>query len=591
LADLIRLDVVDGVRIDHVDGLYDPFGYLAALRALGPRQVWVEKILAPGELLPEGWPVEGSTGYDFMHEVTALLTYPGSRRALDRLWRRAAPDAPGWREEAYRSKQVVMQTVLSGDLTGLAHELDRIAERDYHTRDVTFEALREALADVIAGLQRYRTYLAHDGEGGAALLRETLEAARRRRAAGDPTPYDIIERVLLGAVREDLRADAAHWAHRFEQYCAPVAAKGVEDTACYRYLRLAAVNEVGGDPATIGMGLQAFHERGRARGARHPRTLLATSTHDAKRGEDTRMRMIALAELADDWRRLLAQLRPVLRRHRRRRGPSRADEYLFLQTLAALWEDGDRSGLADRLAAYMLKAAREAKLHTSWLHADPSYEEMLERFVRGVIADARTASILHPFAALLARYGFLNSITQTVLRLTAPGIPDVYQGSELLTLTLVDPDNRVAVDFERREQLLESLEPLLAEPTVEGVRAMAEARDERLKLYVTAALLRLRAAHPHLAAGTYLPLAAEGTAADHAVAYARVDGPSALLVIATRFPAVLERMEGWGDTSVPLPEAWADHTWRETLTGAEVAPGDAIRPAALALPWAVLLSP
>lgn len=592
LGELLAHPAAAGVRIDHIDGLFDPHGYLEQLRALGTRQVWVEKILARGETIPEGWPVEGATGYHFMNDVLHLLLDPEGEIPLDRAYRRFVPEARAWERVVHRSKQLVMRTSLQSELFRLASELDRISEADYHTRDFTLEALREALAEVVAAFDRYRTYLPdHDAEAAREVVQLAVHRARSRNPAAEPTVFDFIARVILGDVREDLRERQRAWVGRLQQYTAPVAAKGVEDTAFYRYVRLAALNEVGGEPADWALPAQAFHARARFRARSYPRHLLATATHDHKRGEDTRMRLLAIAEVPERWEETVQALAAIGEAHTGERGPARADAYLVFQTLAALWQppagedpSAYRATLPDRLWTYLQKAAREAKEQTSWINPDERYETDLEAFVRGICTDERTAEALGPFAEEIARLGFWNSLSQLVLKLTSPGVPDFYQGTELLDLSLVDPDNRRPVDYALRRRMLDDLGGLLAVPEAEAVRGMIDAREARAKLYLTARLLRLRQERPALFEGEYRPLEPEGS--DGWVAFTREAGEDVLVVLVPRYPA---RWHEAHAASVLLPEALADAAWTDWLTGAEIAATDALDPLGLPLPWAVLV--
>ena len=592
VREYVTKSVVDGVRVDHIDGLLGPTIYLQRLKDLGARHIWVEKVLARGETLPPQWPVDGTTGYEFLNDVLGVLVWPDGEHPMDRIYRRFLRRAvvPYW-VEMYRSRRLVMETTLAGELFRLAYGLDRISEADYHTRDFTFEALRIALAEVISSFPRYRTYLPEGPEEAPQVIREAVHEARRRNPGRELTVYAFIEQVLIGRVGEYVNATAAPWVGRFQQYTAPVMAKGIEDTAFYRYFRLVALNEVGGGPDRWGTTPHAFHARSRFRAVRYPKSLLATATHDTKRGEDTRMRLIVLAELPEAWNRTLRSLTRVARRYRSAGGPSRADEYLFYQMVVALWDAGDRDALAERMVQYMRKAAREAKLRTSWLDPDPEYEAILERFVRGVFADPRLAATVEPFARTVARYGFANGLSQLVLKLTSPGIPDVYQGCELLDLSLVDPDNRRPVDFTKRARLLEALESLLDRPEPSTIREMIEAAEERAKLFVMVRLLRFREAHPALFSGSYWPLEPEGPAAAHFLAYAREADGEALVVVVPRFPATLEQRGGWEETSVPLGERLANRQWTDVVTGVRVPSGERLGIHALPLRFGVMMSP
>ncbi|MDQ3460569.1 MAG: malto-oligosyltrehalose synthase [Deinococcota bacterium] len=595
LAELLAKEGVRGVRIDHIDGLFDPHSYLAWLKDAGARSVWVEKILAHGEILPEAWPVEGSTGYEFMNDAMNVLLWPQGEPALDRIYRRSVREARDYGDEVHRAKRLVMETALSGELFRLAYSLDRISESDYRTRDFTLEGLREALSEVVASFSRYRTYLPHDRDEAEGVIKAAIHEARRRNPATEPTVYDFIVRVLLDEVKEELEEARAAWVGRFQQYTAPLAAKGVEDTTFYRFVRLAALNEVGGEPDHFGVTAQAFHAHARFRAFRYPNNLLATATHDHKRGEDTRMRLIALAELNEAWQELVEGLSARARGRHVEKAPSDGDIYLFYQVLVALWEGADRDSLSERLLAYMHKASRESKGQTSWLNPDEAYEGALERFVRDSLEDPELPAIVGPLARDLARYGFHNTLSQLALKLTSPGVPDLYQGTELLDLSLVDPDNRREVDYGARAALLDGFEGLLQRPDADAVRAMLEAGQEGLKLYLTARLLRFRSEHPSLfgesyQADGYQPLEAEGEEAEHVIAYLRAGEAGAMLVVVTRFPAELERRGGFTDTRLPLPEGYRGRDWQELLSGQTLPLEAALELSRLPLPWAVLYS-
>ncbi|HYG68833.1 MAG TPA: DUF3459 domain-containing protein, partial [Anaeromyxobacteraceae bacterium] len=487
-------------------------------------------------------------------------------------------------------KRLVMETSLSSELFRLAYELDRISEADYHTRDFTLEALREALAEVVAAFDRYRTYLPYGEEEAREVIAEAVHLAKQRNPALEPTVFDFVARVVLGDVREDLKAKGRAWVGRFQQYTAPVAAKGVEDTAFYRFFRLTALNEVGGEPERWALEPQAFHARARFRAHRYPRALLATATHDHKRGEDTRMRLVTLSELPERWEEAVQALEAAGQPHQGPQGPTASDRYLLYQTLAALWvpppgeeENAYRAALPDRLWPYLQKAAREAKEATSWINNDARYERDLEAFARALCADAKAAEALAPLAGEMARLGFANTLSQLVLKLTLPGAPDFYQGTELLDLSLVDPDNRRPVDYTLRQGMLDELASLLDAPEAEAVRQMIEARERRAKPFVTARLLKLRRERPALFEGDYRALEPEGEGSDAWLAYAREAEGGALIVLVPRFPA----REPAG-AAVPLPEELSGSGWTEWLTGAEVAATDRLDPHALPLPWAVL---
>lgn len=588
LGELLAREAVAGVRIDHIDGLFDPHEYLHRLKDLGANQIWVEKILAPGETLPESWPVEGTSGYEFLNDTMGVLVQPEGRIPLERTYRRFVPEALSFENEVYRSKHVVMTTTLSSELFRLAYELDRISEADYRTRDFTLEALREALAEVVAAFDRYRTYLPYEKEEARKVVRLAIHKALQRNPATEPSVYQFIARVILGELRDDLANIQRSWVGRFQQYTAPVAAKGVEDTAFYRYLLLAALNEVGGEPSRFGQSIQAYHSHARYRSLRYPRNLLATATHDHKRGEDTRMRLIVLAEIPDEWDSAVNTLSEIGDAYRSDRGPSRADEYLFYQILAALWADADHDSLPDRLWDYMLKATRESKVITSWINPDTAYEESLETFVRSMLKDNRIGPAMQRLCDRLAEFGYWNTLSQVVLKLVSPGVPDIYQGCELMDFSLVDPDNRRPVDFASRSALLDEMNDLLEAPTPEPVQTMVASREARAKLYFIARLLRLRGNIPELFEGDYLELTVSDWDENHWITFARQTERRALIAIVPRFPVSLPEHQ---NARIQLPDELTGYTWTDTLTGSQIPVQDSkLRLDDLPLPWAVLLS-
>ncbi|CAN5508854.1 malto-oligosyltrehalose synthase [soil metagenome] len=588
LGELLAHEAVEGVRIDHIDGMFDPHRYLDRLRELGGRSVWVEKILAHGEALPEDWPVEGETGYGFMNDAMHVLLDPESEHAIDRTYRRFVDDNRSYEDVVHASKAIVVDSMLSSELSRLAYELDRISEADYNTRDFTLAALQSALAEVVSAFDRYRTYLPYDEEGAREVLLKAIYAARQRHPATERSAYDFLQRVVMGDIRPDLMDAQRAWVGRFQQYTAPVAAKGVEDTAFYRFVRFAALNEVGGEPGDWAMPPAAFHARARHRAHRYPRNLLATATHDHKRGEDTRMRMIAIADVPQQWEDSLVLLADIGQQHTGIHGPSRRDQYLFFQTLAALWHGSDHANLGDRLWTYMQKAAREAKLDTSWIDPSEDYESDLESFVRGVVSDERTSGALDDLSAELARLGFANSLTQLTLKLTTPGLPDFYQGCELQDLSLVDPDNRRPVDYDLRRRLLDENEATLSDPSPEAVVDLINSREEGAKFYLTARLLRLRRVMPELFEGDYRALDLEGPGAENWVAFSREGDGSAIVVIVPRRPIDASESEQ-EHASVLLPDTLQSLGWTDWISGARIEGGESIDTSSLAIPWSVLV--
>lgn len=586
LSELISVDVITGVRIDHVDGLFDPHKYLHALRALGVKQTWVEKILARGETMPEEWPVEGTTGYEFLNDVLRVLLRQDGKPVLERVYNRMVPGTPEYEQIVYESKRLITATSLSSELFRIAYQLDRISEADYHTRDFTLESLRIAIREIVSAFSRYRTYLPYDRKDAREVVQKAVHKAKQRNLNLEPTVFDFVERVIFGDVREDLKDVQRAWIGRFQQYTAPVAAKGVEDTAFYRYLLLIALNEVGGEPDEFGITVQAFHSRGRYRANRYPRNLLATATHDHKRGEDLRMRLLALAEVPEEWEAVVSELYRIGTPYRLETTPSPADEYFFFQTVAGLWHGAERGALYERLKEYLLKAARESKLTTSWIQPDPAYEEGYLRFVEQMLRNPEMDQILSPFAARLAELGFFNSLSQVLLKLTSPGIPDVYQGCELMDFSLVDPDNRRSVDYEARARLLDDLAGLLESPSTDGVKSLIDEQSEHAKFYFVSQLLRLRTAHADLfLKSEYHPLELTGQGANYWIAYLRECASEALLVLVPRFPATFREQS---QAALALPET-LQGAWTDVLSGAALQLSTTVDTTTLPLPWTVLL--
>jgi (1->4)-alpha-D-glucan 1-alpha-D-glucosylmutase len=597
--ELAAQGVVDGLRIDHPDGLHDPARYFAQLQegyaqragielpapAVGdrpsrPLYVVAEKIAAPHEDVPEEWALHGTTGYRFAMVVNGVLVDGNAADRFDRIWQRFSGERDSFAEMVYRGKRSVARTALASELTVLATALMRIARADRRTRDYTFNALRDALAEVAACMPVYRTYIL--GSASAQDIRFldwAVAHARKRSDAPDRSVFDFVSRVLRGQGPDGtpLPAEHAAWqfAARFQQFCAPVAAKGVEDTAFYQYHRLVSLNEVGGDPGPFGMTVRAFHGATSDRAARWPHTILATSTHDNKRSEDVRNRLNVLSEMPAAWRLGLARWRRLARGYKSEVNggatPTAADEYLLYQTLLGTLPAGglDETTLGpyrDRIEQYMLKAAREGKRHTSWTCPDEVYESALVAFVRSVLARVSPNPLLSDLqtsASALAWFGALNSLSMVLMKFTSPGVPDLYQGNELLDLSLVDPDNRRPVDFALRERYLTALEAMQAAPdAARQLRALAEQPDDgRAKLWLTWRLLQLRAEQPVLfREGRYVPLMVTGTRQEHLVAYAREQGNEVLVVLAPRLYSRLAGEPGrlplgeavWGDTAVDL---------------------------------------
>jgi len=613
--DLAAAGRVDGLRIDHPDGLHDPAQYFRRLqqgyarragvaladadaggRPARPLYVVVEKITAAHEDVPADWPVHGTTGYRFATVLNGVLVDSSARERVDRVWRQFSGETLGFGDIAYAGKRAIMRGALAAELTVLATGLLRIARADRRTRDYSFNALRNALAEVAACMPVYRTYIVDTpSPQDQRYIDWAVAQARRRSRAADTSIFEMVRQSLLGHAHAGaspaLQERTRRFAMRFQQFCSPVAAKGVEDTAFYRYGRLASLNEVGGDPGQFGITVRAFHGASADRAARWPHTILATSTHDNKRSEDVRNRIDVLSEMPATWRLALRRWNTFARAWRVKaddgeRVPSASDEYLLYQTLLGSLPPGglDETTLApyrERIEAYMLKAAREAKAHTSWVSPNPGYEDALLGFVRGLLGRLQPNPALADLQALaqtLAWFGALNSLTTVLIKFTSPGVPDLYQGNEIMDLSLVDPDNRRPVDYALRERLLEELAGLLDTPDAAArIAALAATpEDGRLKLWATWRLLELRRSHHGLFSdGGYAALKASGAQAEHLIAYRREHAGRSLVVVAGRLFAGLRARPRrlpvgaavWGDTRVALPRTPDGTRLDNVLTG------------------------
>jgi len=590
--------MVDAQRVDHPDGLYDPRAYFARLfeSCKRPPYVVVEKIVAPFENVPESWAVHGTTGYRFANVVNGLFVDPASEARLTRTYHQFVGDESGFDEVARRSKRQILRTALASELTVLTSRLARIARSDRNTRDFTFNTLREGLNEVLASFPVYRTYIdeqVHPDD--RRYIDWAVARARAESRAPDVDVFDFIRDALtceLPVRSPALAAAVRQFARKFQQVSAPAMAKGVEDTAFYRYNRLASLNDVGGDPTEFGFPPAKFHRASAHRAKHWPHTMLATSTHDNKRSEDVRARIDVLSEMPAGWR---LRLRRWQRMNEGRKAmvedapaPSRNDEYLLYQVLlgsfpAAAPDAGAIEKYRDRIVEYMRKAMREAKTRTSWARVNEEYEAATTAFVAALL-DPRPGNVfledLRAAVHAVAWLGYLNSLAMAAVKYTSPGVPDCYQGNELLDLSLVDPDNRRPVDYEVRRGLLDRLSALPEAPGDAQLREVfTSSADGRAKLYLMWRLLRLRHEREALfLEGAYVPLHTSGTHARHAVAYARRHGKQAVVTVVPRLVATLGLEPGelpcgtavWGDTRVDAPFLAADAELRDVVTGRAV---------------------
>jgi len=595
--DLLRDGTLDGLRIDHIDGLLDPKGYLVRLRETAPRPFYlvVEKILAPHETLRDDWPVEGTTGYEFTNLVLGLLVDPAGEAALSQTYTDFIAVDAAFGEIVRDCKVRIMTNEMASEMNVLARVATRVSGQNPRTADFTRNILQRALTQIIACFPVYRTYVDSDAAPAEADRRDldwAVAQARRNEPDVDPSVFDFLSRLLSTDLVAQPRSgfsrhSVVRFAMRVQQYSGPVMAKGLEDTAFYRYNRFIALNEVGGHPDHFGISIAAFHKANAHRAAHSPHAMLATATHDTKRGEDVRARLAVLSEMPDEWARQVHLWNRLLRAHvgdlDGTAPPDRNDEYMFYQLLTGAWpakltdaaelDPGAVCAFAERLVPVIIKTVREAKLHSNWNAPNAAYEEALLGFVRAALDISRPNAFLDsflPFQARVAKLGASNSLVQTALKLTLPGMPDIYQGAELWDLSLVDPDNRRPVDFAHRLRLFEATMAALADDRPAAMMEMLENwRDGRIKLAVTATLLVLRRQLPMLFAdGGYEPLPLSGPSTDDICAFARASGDDALVVIAARFPTRYSADSGWDGTAVVAPRTVNRAVrWRDLLTG------------------------
>jgi (1->4)-alpha-D-glucan 1-alpha-D-glucosylmutase len=623
---------VTGLRIDHVDGLYDPSGYLrrlqqaacqtlsASTRTLEGAPIWqadhlteqlqtkcdlipsnlpcyvvVEKILSPGEHLPEHWPVHGTTGYDFLAVLNGIFVEQDNEKRLTDIYTRFTRTRSDFPELVYESKKLIMLTSLSSEINVLAHQLDRLSERNRHSRDFTLNSLTHAIREIIACFPVYRTYLNGNGvtERDRAIVETAVARAKRKNPATDASVFNYVCDVLLlrypGSTSEAEHEVQRVFVMKFQQYTGPVMAKGMEDTAFYLDNRLVSLNEIGGTPEQFGTSLATFHEHNRARLQRWPHTLLATTTHDTKRSEDVRARINVLSEIPHEWRTTLSRWSTMNKKKKPlvegQPVPDRNEEYLLYQTLLGTWPFAPMEADAcavfkQRIQAYMGKATKEAKVNTSWINPNQAYADAVQEFVGTVIDGALFFDDFQTLRDKVAQLGIYNSLAQTLLKLTAPGVPDLYQGTELWDFSLVDPDNRRPVDYDRRRQVLGALQERIrtAGPDLVGLaRQLLDSREDgQIKLYVIYRTLNYRREYADLFyAGAYIPLEGIGRCAKHICAFARQHNQRVVLVAV---PRCLARLipdahvlpigpQIWADAWLTVPPTGAGPCYRNLFTG------------------------
>ena len=619
IFDLVRRGLIRGLRVDHPDGLFEPENYFRFLQdackawssasisstasnggsqANGANRMFyivAEKILTGNEPLRTEWAVQGTTGYGFLNLVNGLFVDHTKEKAFQLLYRRFTGWSQAFEDLVCDSKRLILQVAMSSELNVLSRKLDRISEQHRWSRDFTLENLRDALREVLAAFPVYRTYVSsnqteldpQDRRSVTGAIRE----AQRRNPAISESVFDFIQGVLLldraGGVDNAQQAERQLFVMRFQQLSSPAMAKGVEDTAFYRYYPLASLNEVGGDPARFGVSTNAFHRRNLIRRELWPNSMSASSTHDTKRGEDVRARINVLSEIPGDWYNSIRRWRGLNRTAKTvvgdRPAPDANEEYLLYQTLVGTWpllpmNAEEHQEYIHRIEGYMQKALHEAKVHTSWINPNAAYEEAMTKFVKRVLEPSPENVFLQElsqFQAPIAKAGMWNSIAQLLVKIASPGVPDFYQGNEMWAFDLVDPDNRRPVNYELRRQMLTTLRAQAARNRGELLDRLRENLcDGAMKMFVTSEALRFRRDHPEVfSQGDYTGLVAEGGRARHVVAFSRATERQTVLALTGRFFLRLCNSHGkpygdiWGTTTVALPKKTSHESFRNVFTG------------------------
>lgn len=627
LMELIEVGAVDGVRVDHPDGLWDPRGYfddlqraafVARCRAIWiaeqPADTWpeaeqeilawwsaqadlpdlrsvylvVEKILAHGEMLPTDWRVDGTVGYDFLSEVNGLQVDSRQQKAFDRIYAGFSGEETRFADMTWETRNLIMRVALTSEVNVLTNVLNTVSEHDRRTRDFTFNDLRNAMRSVIASFPIYRTYRGVNERElrppDRAAVQAAIREAMRRNPAQDRSVFEFLRQTMLAAFPAGEPSDQDQERLRFllklQQLTGPVMAKGLEDTAFYRFNRMTALNEVGCEPGHFGFPADEIHAAFQRRQQTWPAAMLGSSTHDTKRSEDVRTRIAALSQYPRDWRMAINRWARLNRSHRSRvdgfAAPVRADEYLLYQTLLGSWPGEIDDAYADRIVQYMIKALREAQERSNWSNPNVAYEQAVERFVRAILEPARSSGFLDDFVQVqrrVAEDGFVGSLAAAVLKATSPGVPDYYQGAEFIDLSLVDPDNRRPVDFEARRSALKRLRARKIGPTLISEFGTGTA-DDLAKLHVIANLLQYRNSHVgFMATAGYEPITLAGPAADALFAFGRADGSTRFIsIVPLRSDGLFGRggatetgISALQTTTMPLSGAWTNLLTREVV--------------------------
>jgi (1->4)-alpha-D-glucan 1-alpha-D-glucosylmutase len=596
---LVQEKKITGLRIDHIDGLYDPTAYLKRLQEkMGETYTTVEKILDLGEELPAFWPVQGTTGYDFLNYLNSLFCQRKNAGRFDKIYAKFTDFETPYEKLVSEKKRLIMGKHMAGEVNRLAQLMKAISIHDRYGRDITLYGLRRALVEVLAWFPIYRTYMSHGvfTEADGAAIREAIAKATRTNL-GLLYELEFIQRCLLlefyGDLSEEQRNNWMHFIMKFQQLTGPLMAKGFEDTTLYIYNRLLSLNEVGGSPNIFGISLELFHDFNAKRAGQWPLAMNATSTHDTKRGEDVRARLNVLSEMPEEWEKNI-KIWSKLNGSKKQAinhevFPDDNDEYFLYQTLLGAYpfDQSEHAAFVERIKTYLVKAVREAKVHTAWLKPDAAYEEAFLAFVDAILEPSEQNKFLKallPFQKKVAFYGIFNALAQTLLKIASPGVPDFYQGTELWDLNLVDPDSRRPVDYEKRKRFLAEIKHAETKdilPFIETLLATKE--DGRIKLFLIHRALAARKENREIFQnGTYIPIAVEGKGKNHVIAFARRHENAWAIAVTPRFlTGVVKEGEyplgeaAWANTHLLMPEE-APALWNNAITAQVISAGDRI---------------
>ncbi len=610
IEQLVKAGKFTGLRIDHIDGLFDPTEYLRRLREkMGDIYVVAEKILELGEKLPEEWCLQGTSGYHFLNQANSVFCQTDNAREFSNIYRRMTGYHEVYENLVSEKKRLIAETNLVGDVDNIARLLKRIAGQYRYGRDFTLTGLKKAILEVLVQFPIYCTYINHDGvsDRDRFYVRKAIQKAKRQ-IPQLVKELNLIEKFLLldyeGTLTDAEREQWVLFAMRLQQFSGPLMAKGVEDTLFYVYNRLVSLNEVGGHPQQFGISLEDFHQFNREQLKSWPHAMNATSTHDTKRSEDVRARINVLSEIPTEWEAQVKRWRELNEEHKKtssentksgkdqRTIPDANDEYFLYQNLVGVFpfsaDEQEYADFTERIKQYVIKSVREAKVHTAWITPDTDYEEGFLAFIDKILNPSPDNTFLtefRDFQKKIAAYGMFNSLSQTLLKIASPGVPDFYQGTELWNLSLVDPDNRRAVDYEERLSFLQEMKRRCQtgmESLLSDLKATRE--DGRMKLFLIARGLQARQEYQQVFQhGDYLPLSVTGSFHWHIIAFARFYRGTTVIAIAPRFlTSVISPdadplgEEVWKDTRIELPKKLQSAKWRDTLVDLEVAGGETL---------------